>query len=485
MPSLTKIKQVTEIALQQYPVMSARYRAGDPTVTAQISAIQHMLAEIGRDIDVSEIEPFVKSRESTILADASNKGILPWGTPCQHRMTINNRGTERETLSSGRIIEDGQGRPWRLLQNAEIVAGGVVQVLAEQSQVRRVERTIIETISFNQFTLDIDDDMSLVTLAVTDQDMNQYAFVTRWMNTTAGERAITLKTNSLREITLEFGDSSRFGRTLEANTSLSIDMIETYGEIDVTALKEAMLQEVNTSSEAKLNIRFSDDGMVRMGANPLTINQMRLLASYPSHDEDAVFLGNFEFSVRKKFMARCHYLNVWNENVHEQYFGANVMNINHLFVSVVPKHASEYDLICNEIGQFIGRVDNLYAGDKTVFIAAEERPFNIYINATLSAVHDVETVKEQIKTLLISNYGKEQFVTSQNLSNGFNLQEISKLISGQILAFQDRQSDFNISIEDTEEVVIKPNQWLYLTAESIHLNMKRSSGGSGGLWAVY
>jgi hypothetical protein len=42
-----------------------------------------------------------------------------------------------------------------------------------------------------------------------------YNFVTRWMNTLAGDYAITLKTNSLREIILEFGDSDRFGRTLQ------------------------------------------------------------------------------------------------------------------------------------------------------------------------------------------------------------------------------------------------------------------------------
>jgi hypothetical protein len=36
-----------------------------------------------------------------------------------------------------------------------------------------------------------------------------------------------------------------------------------------------------------------------MGANPLSIDQMRLLASYPTHDDNAVFLGNFDFLVRK------------------------------------------------------------------------------------------------------------------------------------------------------------------------------------------
>lgn len=485
MPSLSKVKQVTEIALQDFPQTSARYRAGDPTVTAQLNAIQHMLAEIGRDIEVSELEPFRKSREATILADATNKGILPIGTPCQHYVRISNNSTERTTLQSGRVFEDGQGRPWRLLQNAEIQGNGYADVMAEQSQIRQIKRTIIETIPFYQFSVPIEDDMSMVTISVTDQDQNAYNFITRWMNSTAGERAITLSTNSLREITLEFGDSTRFGRTLEANTELTIQIIETYGELDPSALKEAMLQQINTPQEAKLQMKFVSDGLVRMGANPLSIDQMRLLASYPTHDDNAVFLGNFDFLVRKKFMARCHYLHVWNETVHERYFGASIKNINHLFVSVVPKFANEYNLICEEIRQLIGRVDSLYSGDKTVFHAVEERPFNVYINATLSSVHDVETVRNQIKTLLMSNYGKQQIATSYNLEEGFNLQEIIKLMNTQISAFQDRQSDFNITIEDLGVAPIKPNQWLYMSEHSIHINIKRSSGVGGGLWAVY
>lgn len=484
MPTLSKIKQVTEIALQDFPVTMARYRAGDPTVTAQLNAIQHMLAEIGRDVEISELEPFRKSREATILADASNKGILPIGTPCQHTVRISNVGAERATLQSGRVFEDGQGRPWRLLQNAEIQGHGFTDVLAEQSQVRQITRTIIETIPFYQFTVPIEDDMSMVTMAVTDQDNNIYNFITRWMNTQAGERAITLNTNSLREITLEFGDSTRFGRTLEANTELTISIIETYGELDATALKEAMLQQTNTALEAKLQMKFVSDGLVRMGADPLSIDQMRLLASYPTHDDNAVFLGNFDFLVRKKFMARSHYLHVWNETIHERHFGASINNINHLFVCVVPKHPNEYPLICNEIRELIGRVDSLYSGDKTVFLEVEERPLNLYINATLSSVHDVEAVKSQIQTLLISNYGKEQIASSYNLEEGFNLQEIVKLMNTQIVAFQDRQSDFNISIEDLSNAPIKPNQWLYLSDQSIHINIKRSSGVGGGLWAV-
>lgn len=484
MPSLNKIKQVTLIALQAYPDIYARYISGDSTVTAPMSAIQHMLAEIGRDVEVSEIEPFIKSREATILADASNKGILPLGTPCQHYITLTNRGTQRLTILSGRVFEDAQGRPWQFLQNAEVLPNESVDVLAEQSQVRKVKKTIIETLPFNQFKIDIEEDMSLVSLTAVDQDSNIYNFVTRWMNTKAGDYAIILKTDTLREITLEFGDTARFGRTLEANTELDITVLETYGEVDASTLKEAMLQQANTADEAKLAIRFKAGGVVRMGANPLSIDQMRLLASYPTHDDNAVFLGNFDFLVRKNFMNRTFYLNVWNEVIHEQNFGASINNINHLFVSVVPKNPSEYDLICNEISQLIAKVDSLYSYGNVVFIEPVERPFQIIIKAILSPVHDENVVKEQIKTLLISNYGKEQFASSYNMNNGFNLQEIIALINKQIPAFQDRQSDFKIDVEDLSQNNIKPSHWLYISADSITFDIQRSTGHGGGMWTV-
>lgn len=482
MPSLTKIQQVTEIALQNYPEIYARYKAGDRTVTAPINVMQHIMAELSRDIDVAEIEPFIKSREATILADASNKGILPLGVPCQHKVTIVNKGTQRVTILAGRVFDDGQGRPWRFLQNAEVQAGQEVEVLAEQSQVREIQKTIIETVLFNQFSLEFTDDMSLVDMQVTDQDSNIYSFITKWMNAKAGDYSITLKTNTLREIILEFGDSTRFGRTLEANTTLNITIKETYGEIDTVALKEAMLQQTNNSDEGKLSIRFTTGGLVRMGANPLTIDQMRLLASYPTHDDNAVFLGNFEFLVRKNFMSRCHYINVWNEQIQEQHYGASLDNINHLFVCVVPKHSGEYELICNEIERLISRVDSLYSFGNVKFVNAVQRPFNLMIKAILSPVHDPEMVQEQIKTLLISNYGKEQLATSLNQPDGFNIQEIISLINKNIPAFQDRQSDFKVDFVDIGTV--KPNDWIFINAASISFDIQRSSGLRGGIWTV-
>lgn len=484
MPSLSKIKEITLVALQNYPEIAARYAAGDPTIVAPIHAMQHLLAETSRDVDISELEPFVKSREATILADASNKGILPLATPCQHHITVKNGGTEPVALQSNRVILDGQGRAWRLLQHADIAPGETAQILAEQSEVRTVEYLATSSEPFFQYRLDLQDELSLYRLNVRDQDDNVYSFVPRWMNTQANEQAIVLKTNSKREIILEFGDSQRFGQTLEVNTRLSIEIIETYGELDVTALREASLENILNAQETKLTITFTPAGLVRLGADPLSIDQLALLASYPTHDDNAVFLGNFDFLVRKNFMARTHYCNVWNEAIHEKYFGASVSNINHLFVCLVPRNEGELQDLQNEVRQLITKADSLYSSERTVFVHPVPRPFAIQIHGTLSPIHDRATVENQIKTLLLSTYGRGKIATSYHVSDGFNLQEITRLISRDIVAFQDRQSDFKVYTEDLAANPVKPNEWLYMDESSISFNIQRSSGLGGSLWTV-
>ena len=484
MPTLSKIKEITLRVLQDYPEQIARYQAGDPTITAHLHAMQHFLAEISRDVSLSELEPFLKSREATILADASNKGILPLATPCQHMIEVINNGTDPVSLLSGRVIEDGYGRAWRLIQTANIDPQQTVEVLAEQSEIRYLEYQADVSEPFHNYTLSITEDLALVALSVKDQDNNIYDFMTRWMNTLAEERAIILKTNTLREIILEFGDSSRFGQTLLANTQLTIEVIESYGYFDASKLKEASLQEVRNSFEQKVVLRFKNGGLVRMGADPLSIDQLRLLSSYPTYDENAVFLGNHDFLVRKVFMSRTDFLSVWNEAIHEVHYGANIKNINKLFVASSAKNLAEQSALNAEIARYIGKVDNLYFNN-VVIVENEERAFNIHIDATISAVHDEQSLKEQIKTLLLGYYGKSKIAASYYLSNGFNLKEISRLLEKEIPAFQDRNSDFKIQVEDLITSPVKPHQWLFMTNNSITIDVTVINNSTGeSRWSV-
>lgn len=485
MPSLGKIQEITEQVLQDYPDYYARYKAGDTSIAAPIRSIQHIMAEFGRDVDLSEIEPFVRSREASILADASNKGILPLCTPCQHEIEIRNSDKTRSlNLAAGRIIEDGQGRSWRLLQAANVPAESTTTISAEQSEIREITYSPEVTETFHNVPLDLEDDIYLFRLDVQDQDNNAFNFVTRWMNTEQGEYAITLKTNTRRKIIMQFGDSERFGRTLTAGTVLSIKIYESHGDIDVSQLREASLQQVNSSIEQRAVIRFKPDGLINRGANPLTIEQMSLLSSYPMYDDNPVFLGNFNFLTLKKFLPRADYLNVWNEVVQEQFYGADYRNINKLFVAVSAKIPSEQASLQADIAYFLGKADNLYSGqDKIVHRSVVERPFELYIEGLLSPVHDVESVKAQIKTLLLRYFGKGTTAACYYLANGFNVKEINKVLA-LIPAFQDRTSDIKIRTEDLIIQPPKPHEWIYLTENSIHIDIKSTKNAGESRWSV-
>ena len=102
------------------------------------------------------------------------------------------------------------------------------------------------------------------------------------------------------------------------------------------SLNSAALSEIYESEESKLNLYFKAGDLVRAGADPLSVAQMRLLASYPSmYDHNAVFMGNFDFLVRKHFMQRFDYMAIWNETINEKHYGASLDAINHLFLTVV------------------------------------------------------------------------------------------------------------------------------------------------------
>lgn len=476
MLSVSDIQQKILVKLQDYPEIYARYQAGDPIVKAQLVAQATMLSLLSQEVERSELEPFLKTRDSTILADASNKGILPIATPCQCHIEFTNYSEKQITVQAGRLLEDGYDRSWRLLENANIPSQGKVRVKVEQSEIKRVTHTAIVTEPFQQIFIDLDDDMYLADIRIFDDLEFQYKYKPNWINVNQNEYAINLKTDSRKRMIVEFGDSERFGRTLTSNTVITFDILQTYGEIDTNKLKEASLVEITHADEQALTLKFVD--VIRLGVNPLTIDQLRLLSSYPNYDQNAVLLGDFEYRVRAKFANRVHYLSVWNESLQEQYYSADVRNINHLFVAVKAKNASEQQALERDIGQYIAKLDNLYL-NRVRFVSVENVAFNLTIKGNINAIHDLNIVKQQINSLLLSLYGQNTTASSYFLANGFNVQEISKKIRENISAFQDRNSDYHII---ADEVSLKPHQYVYLTSDSIHYELDVSQ--AQGLWSL-
>lgn len=53
-----------------------------------------------------------------------------------------------------------------------------------------------------------------------------------------------------------------------------------------------------SNADEQVSVRFGQSERYQ-GADPLNVSELRVLSSYPSlYDENAVFLGNFDYSVR-------------------------------------------------------------------------------------------------------------------------------------------------------------------------------------------
>ena len=183
--------------LNDYPEVAERWRAGDPTVRAMLTSIVEVAVFLKRDNDVNAIEPFIKSKNRTIIADAINKGILPVATPCQHNITIESSAKNTITLSQGRLIEDGTGRQWRLLAAVTLDAGEVKKVLVEQSIINRTLVTVPVNEPFYTLALTTTDDAYFSAIGVTNTTIGEvYQHSPKFMNASIGQPVYTLQSDN-------------------------------------------------------------------------------------------------------------------------------------------------------------------------------------------------------------------------------------------------------------------------------------------------
>lgn len=481
----TNLKNITLSALNDYPDIAERYLVGDPTVTAMLTVVQELAIALSADNDVNIIEPFIKSKDRTIIADAINKGILPVATPCQSTLVIENESDTSISLSQGRIIEDGTGRQWRLLSAVTIAPGSSQTVICEQSTVLVTTTTIQNSEPFYRFSLPVVEDAYIAGIAVKNKTTNTvFNYTPKFMNTMAGDAVYTIFSDDFKSLVVMLGDSDRVGQTVQAGDQYEITITQSYGYVDITGLKQASLEQIFADNERYLNLYFKYGGLVRSGTDPLSVSQLRLLASYPStYDQNAVFMGNFDMLVRSHFMSRFGYMAIWNETTHEKFYGASVDNINHLNLAVVANNPAEQETLVNDIRLLVAKADSLLES-RVRTMNVVDRPYQVTINAVLSGVHDTDNVKTQITELLLSRYGKGTISASHPNTDGFNRQEIATLIRTNIPAFQDRISDFTVIGEDTTNNKIKPHEWLYVSRGSIHINISRTADAGNSLWTL-
>ena len=368
-----------------------------------------------------------------------------------------------------------------------MIAGERKTVLVEQSVINRARITIPINEPFYTVSLTTTDDAYFCGIGVTNTTTGEvYQHTPKFMNAGINAPVYTLQSDNLIDIDVMFGASGRAGKTVQAGEVYEIAITQTYAEVEADSLNQGALTELLVSEESQLNLYFKRGDMVRAGSNPLTIQQMRLLASFPSmYDKNAVFMGNFTFLIMQHFMGRMSYMAVWNETIQERYYGVSLDDINHLNLAVVAKSASagERAQLLIDIEQLIARADSLLEGRVRVR-AVVERPYQISITGRVAAVHDMESVRMQIKELLLSDYGKGALATIHHNADGFNLREMAARIAAKVPAFQDRVSDFTVTGEDVSVNPVKPHEWAFLNDASITINLTRTADSGNAVWTM-
>lgn len=470
--------QTLQDAAASRPAVAAAFRAGDPRVIAQVNAVASMFAMLSQQLDVAEVEPFVRARLGTVIADCALKGVLPLGKPAKVSVTVTSTHSSPITLAAGRGILDSKGRRFTIDGAATVPANGTATITAQQLTSRQVLHTVTATAPFYEVLLAASPEGSFVAgLDVEDADGNAYAYTPDFCNVTPGDRVFHVETDEYRRLIVRFGADDAAGAVVgfqpPNGTVLTITMRECAGSLTIDSGSEFALEYVASAPENKLKLTL--DEVLSEGAMPPSADVLRMLARYPAlNDGNAVFLGNFDFLLRRH-MPSLEFLSVWNEQAEELVRGANVANINKLFVAFkMPSQSTSTTQ--NQIRSIISRADDSY---RVQFVTRRDIEVPVTVSAQVSVVHDPADVEAQIRTVLIQQYGQGSVAASRGLTNTFRRQLLNNLLEDNVPALQDQLSDFSVSIGSTPDPL--PEDYRYFTDDSITVTVTRAQG-STGLW---
>lgn len=492
--TLEDFRQRIASAVQSRPAAAAAYRAGDPRFLAQLEAVAAMHFMLSQQIDLAEAEPFLKARDGTVLADAALKGILPLGRSARVQLLVTNPGTAPVVLAAGRGLLDGRGRRYEVEAPASIPpaapavapATGMVPGTATVIAVQRTTRVVTHVVSNTQpfYSIEVPpstDGLILAGLEVSSPG-GAYTYTPDFANVAAGERIYHVETDEYRRVYIRFGASQGnvpvIGRQPANGEVITIRVTECEGPVELQAGADLGIEYVGSPAETELRLVL--DEVLSEGQQPLNFAVLRMLSRYSAlHDDNAVFLADFDQLLRKK-LAGVEFLSVWNEQIEESVRGPDVLNINKLFVSYsIPSQLPAVSE--QQITRVVARADDSY---KVVFVARRDIEIPLTITAKVAAIHDTGDVEAQIRTALLTEYGRGSVAASQGLQKTFRVQRVIELLRTQVVALQDQISDFDMVVGETPLTPDPlPEDFRYLTPASLTVTVFRLESATG-LWSV-
>lgn len=472
-------------SIDQFPTLAALVRAGDPRIIQHIDANAAMLSEMSQQIEVAAMEGFEKVRPSTILADAAMRGIVPRANPLLLSVSAKNKAVQAVSLSAGRVISDSSGNAYIITSGATIAPGATEAIVVRQGYSRTITHTVSDTRPFYAIEIPASEDGSYVSSIGVSDVNGEYEWRNRYTNTKVGEKVFHVEADDRQRIYVRFGQSDVVGVQPLDGDKITLTIFYCLGQFTPPTLSPMSLDYVANPLEASIELVSGD--LIQAGEDPLTEDELRDLARYPStYTDDAVFLGEFGFLVRKVYPS-LPFCSVWNEAHEELVRGAALKNINALFVAVMsatgeevvltetpdvevpPRELDEAELTETQraIRRTIAGADDSY---RIRFFTPVISPIRMTVNARVASSYRKEDVKQQITDELLTAYGKE----SAAARRGYNrplYQKVYQLLRSNVPALSGGDSDMTLTISEPTGQA-RPELWRYVSAESLTVNVE-------------
>lgn len=459
-------------AVSAQPQAALYYQAGDPRLLASLNAMAVMLTMLSQQVDIESTEVWEKTRDTSVLADSTMKGILPYARPPTMTVTVlNGSPTDVLPIAIGRVLLDQNGAVYTATSAVSLAPGATGTVSVKQMTTRTFDYTVSGSVPFFTVVIppnaDTDQVISGLYVAIAGVD---YPFTPEFANLAANQPGFTIETNELRQLLVKFGWDQAFGIQPANGTVINFTIEETTGATTLAVNAAFTLQ--STAIAADRLATFKLASVVFPGADAIDIATLRELATYPSgYDDSAVYLGNFDFLIRRN-LTPLRFLSVWNEQIEESVRGASINNINRLFISCLMDNVDP-DFVESQITQIVAAADDSYW---PMFVQAVEVEVPLTITAQVSVVHDVGDVEAQIIAQVLALYGRDAIATSQGMLALSN-RKISAALNANITALQDDGADFQVML--AVQTNLLPEQFRYVSAASLTVNVQQATYNDG------
>lgn len=486
---LTKadFQRVIRDTIASYPSIAPLYQAGDPRIMQHLDAMATMLGMLSAQMEAAHAEPFEKTRDATVLADAAMRGIVRKGKSARVRVRVINTGSSAFTVESARTLLDSSGLLWRVETPAAVPAGG--EATFEASQVRST--TITHTVSGTEpfYAIEIpapEDDSYLCAIAVSDVD-GSFEYRDRYVNTAADERVFHVEADDRQRVYVRFGFDGVVGVQPKDGAEITLTVFYTSGEVSPAYDSPFSFEYLGSPAESAIEMRM--DALLIAGQNPMPMSVLRDLARYPSvYDNNAVFLGEFDFLVRRNFPT-LQFLSVWNESAEEQARGPAFDNINAIFVACLSSEGGESVLIEDNpdapvppaviadadltgtqqsIKAAILAADDSY---RVRFFTPVRSKIRMTISARVSTSYVASDVKQKIIEALMAEFGPTSAASRRGRQRPL-YQRVYALLRQKVSALGDGEADLTVSIVEPASLLARPEMWRYLDTDTLTVSVE-------------